>query len=386
MSWPLAALADIAPAKPIKLNGYTPSDRIWQVTLDQIESNTGLLLEKSIKPLSEAGSSTHAFDDRHVLYSKLRPYLNKVLLPDETGLGTTELVPMLPASGRLDRVYLAHYLKSKTFVNWISSQTAGAKMPRVSMNTFWEHQIPLPPLPEQKRIAAILDKADSLRRKNQQAIQLADQFLRAVFLDMFGDPVANPKDWDKRQLEDICLQVIDCPHSTPKWSSAGVIGLRTSNLTKGGWNWDDKRFVSEGTYKERTKRAELKVNDIILSREGTVGVAALVPPNLRMCMGQRLVQLRVNTDILSAEYMLFLLLYELEPERLSKVMTGSTSKHLNVKDLRKLSVAIPPIEIQLTFAKIFTKIKISETHNSLGESYAQVLFDSLSQKAFAGKL
>lgn len=203
MSWPLAALGDIAPAKPIKLNGYTPSDRIWHVTLDQIESNTGRLLEKSIKPLSEAGSSTHAFDDRHVLYSKLRPYLNKVLLPDDTGLGTTELVPMLPASGKLDRVYLAHYLKSKTFVNWISSQTAGAKMPRVSMNTFWEHEIPLPPFAEQKRIAAILDKADSLRRKRQQTIQLADQFLRALFLDMFGDPVTNPKGWDKKKLSEL---------------------------------------------------------------------------------------------------------------------------------------------------------------------------------------
>ena len=171
MSWPLVKLKDVAPAKPLTLSGVTPDTDIWQITLDHIESNTGRLLEKSVKPLSEAGSSTHAFDQRYVLYSKLRPYLNKVLLPDSTGIGTTELVPMLPDSERLDRKYLAYYLRSERFLNWVSNQTAGAKMPRVSMKVFWEHEIPLPPLPEQKRIAAILDKADQLRQKRQQAIR-----------------------------------------------------------------------------------------------------------------------------------------------------------------------------------------------------------------------
>ena len=64
-------------------------------------------------------------------------------------------------------------------------------------------EIPLPPLAEQKRIAAILDKADAIRRKRQQAIQLADDFLRAVFLDMFGDPVTNPKGWEIAELGSI---------------------------------------------------------------------------------------------------------------------------------------------------------------------------------------
>lgn len=154
-------------------------------------------------PVSEAGTSTHGFDERHVLYSKLRPYLNKVVLPDEKGLATTELVPMLPDPLRLDRKYLAYYLRSKSFVDWVSSQVAGAKMPRVSMQLFWQHEMPLPPLPEQKRIAAILDKADSIRRKRQQTIQLADDFIRAVFLDMFGDPVTNPKGWNLRPVKEM---------------------------------------------------------------------------------------------------------------------------------------------------------------------------------------
>jgi type I restriction enzyme S subunit len=284
----------------------------------------------------------------------------------------------------LDKRYLLRFLESKA--KFLESEGKGATVKGITQDVLRNLDVPLFPLSEQKRIAAILDKADSLRRKNQQAIQLADKFLRTVFLDMFGDPVTNPKSWKKHSLEDVCIEVIDCPHSTPKWSDKGTICLRTSNLTKGDWNWDDKRFVSEETYKERTKRAELKANDIILSREGTVGIAALVPENEKMCLGQRLVQLRVNTDILCPEYMLFLLLYELEPERISKVMAGSTSKHLNVKDLRNLAVAIPPLGKQQAFSKVFLKIKNKEKQNSLSDHYGNELFNALSQKAFASEL
>jgi type I restriction enzyme, S subunit len=275
--------------------------------------------------------------------------------------------------------YMLQAFKLERFVE-------GAGVPTLNRNLVHGELIPLPPLAEQKRIAAILDKSDSLRRKNQQAIQLADKFLRAVFLDLFGDPVTNPKGWEKRSLENVCAEVIDCPHTTPKWSDTGFTCLRTSNLTKGDWNWDDKRFVSEETYKERTKRAELKAKDIILSREGTVGIAALVPENEKICMGQRLVQLRVNSDILYPEYMLFLLLYELEPERISKVMAGSTSKHLNVRDLRKLEIAIPPLKKQQAFSNVFLNIKNKGKQNILGTYYGDELFNALSQKAFAGKL
>ena len=195
VGWPMVSLGEVAPAKAVKFN-FSEDQVIWQLNLDKVEAQSGRILNKLIAPVSEAGGSTHGFDCNHVLYSKLRPYLNKVVLPDDIGLATTELVPMLPDKSRLDRKYLAYYLRSNKFVEWISAQVAGAKMPRVSMKVFWEHEIPLPPLKEQKRIAAILDKADAIRRKRQQAIKLADDFLRSVFLDMFGDIPAKKSNFE----------------------------------------------------------------------------------------------------------------------------------------------------------------------------------------------
>src|SRR5690606_37723935 len=99
---------------------------------------------------------------------------------------------VLEPVAKLEKRFLYHYLKQ------LRLESAGYSRHYKFLK---ETYVPVPPLLEQKRIAAILDKADAIRRKRQQAIQLADEFLRAVFLDMFGDPVTNPKGWEVKPLK-----------------------------------------------------------------------------------------------------------------------------------------------------------------------------------------
>ena len=249
-----------------------------------------------------------------------------------------------------------------------------------------ETTIPLPPLSEQRRIAGILDAADALRAKRREALAQLDTLLQSTFLDMFGDPITNPMGWEKPRLEDLCKKVIDCPHSTPRWTGSGVVCLRTSNLGKGEWNWADTRFVTEKDYAERTRRSEVLPNDIILSREGTVGVLALVEEGMHLCMGQRLVQLRVNDSQLDPRFLLNLLLHNLAPERLSRLMAGSTSKHLNVKELRKLAVLLPPLDIQHRFAAIVESVERQKASQRAHLAELDTLFASLQSRAFRGEL
>ena len=154
---------------------------------------------------------------------------------------------------------------------------------------------------------------------------------------MFGDPVMNPMGWTEKLLKDVTDLIADCPHSTPVWTEKGRICLRTSNLTVGGWNWSDTRFVSEESFALRIKRAQIIPGDIILSREGTIGVAAKVEPGMDLCMGQRLVQVRSKDKIVHPEYLLHLLLWSLSPSRINRFLVGSTSQHLNVGDLRTMT-------------------------------------------------
>lgn len=183
--------------------------------------------------------------------------------------------------------YLCRVLENYDLRTWITGTTR-AKLTKGGAS---EILIPLPPLTEQKRIAQILDKADELRQKRQQSIEKLDELLQATFIDMFGDPVTNPKEWEKETIEKVCKQVIDCPHSTPKWTESGEICLRTSNLGKGEWIWDDTRYIDTVQFEERTRRSKLFTGDIVLSREGTIGIAAIVEKDMNLSLGQRLVQL-----------------------------------------------------------------------------------------------
>jgi type I restriction enzyme S subunit len=249
---------------------------------------------------------------------------------------------VLSAGSNADPKFIYHYLKSLTIPN------AGYSRHFKFLKRLELH---LPPLSEQRRIAAILDKAEAIRAKRQEAVQKLELLRKAILIDMFGDPSANDRLWPTARLMDTCSLIADCPHSTPHWTATGVVCLRTSNLTIGGWDWQDKRFVTEDEHVVRTRRAPLEPGDVILSREGTVGIAAIVPEGLKASMGQRLVQVRVDSSSLEPEYLLMFLLHALSPARIAATMVGSTSKHLNVADLRRLVIPLPPLESQRVFAK-----------------------------------
>ncbi|MDI9738502.1 restriction endonuclease subunit S [Stutzerimonas stutzeri] len=384
MTWPLVKLGDVAPAKPSK-NAFSTNEEVWTLNLDQIEADTGKVLEKTMAPVSEVGTSTHGFDERHVLYSKLRPYLNKVVLPDGRGLATTELVPMLPDPLRLDRKYLAYYLRSRSFVDWVSSQVAGAKMPRVSMQLFWQHEIPLPPLPEQKRIAAILDKANAIRRKRQQAIQLADDFLRAVFLDMFGDPVTNPKGWEVRPLSELVSKLGDGLHGTPEYDESGDYYFINGNNLDSGSIVINERVKRVGDKEFKKHKKELTKNTMLVSINGTIGKVAFYQGE-KVVLGKSVCYFNVIPERISSMYLYHLIGSHYFLRYTSGIETGSTIKNVSLKSMRELPVPVPSADLQGRFEVLVKRIESKKAKLFAGHNSAGALFDSLSQNAFSGQL
>ncbi len=156
--WPTETMKSVAPA--IQSDNKPKSEGNWLLNLDAIQSNSGEVLFKNRVPESEVNGSIMAFSPNHVLYSKLRPYLNKVAVPDECGFGTTELIPLLPDKTKLTRTYLAHLLRSDAFVSKFSSAVAGTKMPRVTMDVFWKFNVHLPPMSLQKEFASFVHQVD----------------------------------------------------------------------------------------------------------------------------------------------------------------------------------------------------------------------------------
>lgn len=170
--WDTEKLNKVAPECTSTNNIIAP---FWLLNLDMIESNTGKVIRKLYS--DNRGTSTFAFDVDNVLYSKLRPYLNKVVTPDESGFATTELVPLKPNKDILNRLFLSSLLRSEQFVSFANSKSGGAKMPRISMAELRNYNCILPPLPLQQAFAAYVEKVEQAKAIVSQEIAHLQELL-----------------------------------------------------------------------------------------------------------------------------------------------------------------------------------------------------------------
>ena len=182
-SFPKKRMTDVCPIQEAKLQ--IVSDSVCLLNLDMIEQDTGTILDKQIVSMDEVGNSTIQFSSDHVLYSKLRPYLNKVALPDEAGYASSELVPFLPKR-EINKIYFAYLLRSDSFVELINSKSGGAKMPRASMDFIRKFEIPVPPLDLQNQFAAFVQQIDKSKFVVKQQIADLQELLDSKMQEYFG--------------------------------------------------------------------------------------------------------------------------------------------------------------------------------------------------------
>ncbi|RHQ97410.1 restriction endonuclease subunit S [Peptoclostridium sp. AF21-18] len=173
--WKKQKINEVAPVSNYK--GEFNEEKIWLLNLDMVESNSGRIIDFNYVDKEEIGSSTCTFDTSNVLYSKLRPYLNKVVIPERIGYATSEMIPLKPNKKVLNREYLTYSLRNKSFVDYISEKVSGAKMPRVVMNDFKNFELPIPPIELQNEFAEFVTQIDSIRSKMESSLsELEDNF------------------------------------------------------------------------------------------------------------------------------------------------------------------------------------------------------------------
>ena len=294
-----------------------------------------------------------------------------------------------PVDG-VDKNYLYYLLKQDALfrlIDGLSQRTAGQS--GVDMDALKSYPVLLPPLTEQKRIAAILDKADSLRRKNQQAIQLANQFLRAVFLDMFGDPVTNPRGWEEVELKEIA----DIRSGVTKGKKIDLSiavtlpYMRVANIQDGYLDLSSIQNITVSS--NDAKKCQLEKGDILLTEGGDpdkLGRGYIWNNEIENCIHQNhIFSVRINDK------------NKIRPEFLSAVIASQRGKRyflkvgkqttgiatINKSVLSEFNPFIPPIEIQDEFIASVNKANRIKQLFSKGEFN---LFNSLSQKAFSGEL
>jgi type I restriction enzyme S subunit len=262
-----------------------------------------------------------------------------------TNQGFKSIVP----NSTLDSRYL--YWQIKDLAPSIAARGNGSTFKEVSKPTMEDVMISVPPLEEQKRIAAILDKADAIRRKREQAIQLADEFLRSLFLDMFGDPVRNPKGWPVTSLGELCTRITDGTHQPPKLVKEGIPFLFVSNVVNGSLLFDKTKFISEETWRLLTSRCPIEKGDVLYTTVGSYGNAAPVLTDRKFAFQRHIAHIKPDPHRVNSSFLAFMLNSAGVRRQADQLCRGIAQQTVNLRELRQFKVFLLPKDDQLQFLK-----------------------------------
>ena len=282
----------------------------------------------------------------------------------------------------VDKKYL-YYALEQDVENIKREQGSGSTMMHVTKAAMENRLIPLPPLKEQKRIAAILDKADAIRRKRQQAIDLADQLLRSVFLDMFGDPVTNPKGWKLVSFGSVGQldrgKSKHRPRNDPILLGGSHPLIQTGDVANsGGYITTYKSTYSDVGLKQSKKWSKGTLCITIAANIANTGVL-----EFDACFPDSVVGFTPNT-LVTVEYVqtwlgfLQKIIEDAAPE--------SAQKNINLAILRGLEIPLPTIKMQTNFSQIVQHVKKTKSNLVNSGKETESLLDSLTQQAFRGEL
>lgn len=358
---------------------------------DNIESGTGRLF--GMRPARDLNliSGKYQFGHKDVLYSKIRPALNKVALPDFSGICSADMYPLRPREGRVERRYLAHLLRHSDFLAYAGKHSSRTNIPKINREALLSYEVALPSLGEQERIADILDKADSIRSKRKQAISLTEELLRSTFLEMFGDPLMKPNGWPVRQLGDVSevaggLQVTRARANNP----IVMPYLRVANVYRDRLDLSEIKEIRV-TDAER-RRASLRRGDVLVveghGNPEELGRAAVWGGEIADCTHQNhLIRVRSRADVLDATFLSAFL--NSSSGRRQMLKLGKTTSGLNTistNNVRSVQIFVPPFERQVAYAEVVTRVR--KLNGNMQESSAEEdnLFSSLVAGAFSASV
>lgn len=307
-----------------------------------------------------------------------RAITDRPMLFDNNVMGIT------PNIAEVNIKYLFFFLKTVDFYQLASKTT----LPSIRKSTIESLKIPLPPIAEQKRIAAILDKADAVRRKRREAIRLTEELLRSVFLDMFGDPVTNPMGWDVVKLGSLINSGTVITYGIVQAGEKleeGIPYIRTSDI-KDGVIQEDDLLKTSSKIANKYKRSEVHENDLVISIRATVGTIAKVPATLD---GANLTQGTAKISVgekIDADYLLNFIRSQGCQHWISQQVKGATFREITLKRLREMPIAVPPREQQTIFCKSLKHIETQKQRQLVILQESEDLFNSLLQRAFTGNL
>lgn len=390
--FPRVPLGEIAPKHDAEMP--SPSDVVWNLSLEDIESGTGRVIRRQTCSVSELGSTKCSFDEQHVLYSKLRPYLNKVVLPDGHGVGTSELLPLLPDPTRLDREFLTFYLRSPDFVDFAVANSRGANLPRVAMAALWTHQVSVPPLDEQRRIVRrvreCMERIDEIRRLRDEGTRES----KAIESSMFHDLLQGGREirrWPIVRLGDLTTSSKYGTSVKAGLEPVGTPILRMGNIVDGYLDVSNLKYVDLPI--EQRRKYLLSSGDVLINRTNSlelVGKAATFDrDDGEWIYASYLVRIQVDRSRALPEYVTATINSHIGRNYvLATARRAIGMVNINAKEMAGFPIPLPPLGVQQDLVSHMAEVRrvSQQIGTKLGVADADHLTGAVLRRAFAGEL
>ena len=294
---------------------------------------------------------------------------------------------IIPDPKKANTRYLFHALSNQ--VPHLVARGVGGAQPNISQGIVKGLAIPLPPLPEQKRIATILDAADALRAKRRESLAELDALLQSTFLTLFGDPVENPMGWEVAPLRSVAeLENGDRSSnypSGPDIMESGVLFLNTKNIYGSRLVLDNCQFISEEKFRSLS-RGKLRRKDVVITLRGTLANCAIFDCEFDTgFINAQLLIIRPGDRVVHT-YLHAFLVTERMRRHFEGLSTGVAVRQLTGKQIGQLSIPVPPLDRQRRFAAIAESIEQQKSRQRTHLAEIDALFASLQHRAFNGQL
>jgi len=310
--------------------------------------------------------------------------IGKVAIADSELCTNQQINGIIPNKEIVDSIFLFYTMKRiRPKLEQIASS---AVVPLLNKTDFSNIEISLPPLPIQKKIAAILEKAERLKEWRKEADKLTDEFLKSTFLEMFGDPQNNPKKWEKLKIRDVTIHHKQGFYTTSNYVDSGIKLVRITDITEfGKLTYDTMPFLDLDS--KTIEQFKVQKGDFLFARSGvSIGRCAIVETDIPCVFGSYIIRFRFDTNKINNKFIWFSIKLPQSQLGLKQLAHGSTNPNINAENIKNIEIIVPPLHLQQKFAQIVEKVEpMRQIQNQSGEEVNN-LFNALMQQAFKGEL
>ena len=315
---------------------------------------------------------------------------------DAPPLNCNQAVAILRPTNKVCRPYLRHWLESTGAQSQMRGATVTGTIQNLSLSQTGGLRISLPTLPEQRRIAAILDQADALRTKRREALAQLDSLTQSIFIEMFGDPVTNPMGWEVKKLKEISKSIVN--GTTPNggsqvYVSDGIVFIRSQNVWKNSLLLDDVAFIDNETH-FKMRKSSLQNKDILITKTGRINTensslgraAIFIGKDNSANINGHVYLIRLEKGSIH-EFVLYILTTDEYREYIRSVCVGGIDKRqINKEHLEEFPIIFPPVDLQHRFATLVESIEKQKGIYRAQLAELDNLFASFQHRAFRGEL